>query len=217
MKALKKYLKKQFPSLYRWAYDTFRAPKRYNYIFSSIKKVKAKNILEVGVYNGVHAAKMIKVAKRFNPDVSYYGFDLFEDLTEDVFKKEISKRPPTKSQVENLLKATGADIHLFSGNTLISLPAALPDLPKMDFIFIDGGHSNETVKSDWNSVKSLMHENTIVLFDDYWHNRTDQGAKSVVDAIDTTTYWVEILPVIDSFDNVDFGRLDISFAKVTLR
>ena len=47
--------------------------------------------------------------------------------------------------------------------------------------------------------------------------RSDAGAKLIVDSIDRNKYHIDILPKIDSFDNADFGRLDISFAKVTLK
>jgi hypothetical protein len=44
---------------------------------------------------------------------------------------------------------------------------AKTQLPKMDLVFIDGGHSTETVATDWENVKDLLHEKSIVFFDDY--------------------------------------------------
>jgi len=55
----------------------------------------------------------------------------------------------------------------------------------------------------------------VVIFDDYWRNREDAGCKVVVDHIDENVYTVEILKEIDVFNNADFGRLEISFARVT--
>ncbi|MFT5036476.1 MAG: hypothetical protein ACI9VM_000036 [Candidatus Azotimanducaceae bacterium] len=217
MKKVRNLLRSMFPDLYSLLYRVLKGPRRYKNLFKSITHLRAQKILEVGVWNGKRAVEMIDRAKKYNSDISYYGFDLFEELTEEKHKEELSKWPPSKSEVESLLQKTGADISLFTGNTLQSLPAAISSLPKMDFIFIDGGHSNETVLSDWENVRTLMHKDTIVIFDDYWRNRVDGGSKLTVDAIDTEYYNLEILPEIDSFNNPDFGRLDISFAKVTLR
>ena len=54
-----------------------------------------------------------------------------------------------------------------------TLPEVSKNLPQMDFIYIDGGHSLETIKNDWDYTKNLMHKGTIVLFDDYWQNKID--------------------------------------------
>jgi hypothetical protein len=171
--------------------------------------------LEVGVWNGKRAVEMITVAKQFNSDIEYCGYDLFEDLGEGGYHAELSKRPPTEEEVRTLIDATGAKVSIFKGNTLTSLPESVPNLPKMDFIFIDGGHSVETIASDWKNIQTLMHEKTVVIFDDYWRNREDAGCKAVVDQINRSVYNVEVLSEIDVFNNADFGRLEISFAKVT--
>ncbi len=194
-------------------------PKRYKQLFSEIRKIKAKNIMEVGTWNGNRAVQMIICAQEFvtnKPEIHYFGFDLFESMDKEIHKQEISKWPPTQLEVEEKLEKTGATIHLYQGYTQETLPAQLAVLPKMDFIFIDGGHSFETVENDWNYSKQLMHEQTVVIFDDYWPNRADfGGSKRLVDSLNRNEYSVEIMPVTDRFNNVDFGKLVIQFAKVT--
>ena len=216
---IKKILRPVYVPIASWYYDTFRAPKRYRYLFETIRDIRPTSILEVGVWNGKRAMEMLTLARELSPNVSikYYGFDLFEALADAMYRDEISKKPPTQAEVRALIETTGADAQLFAGNTLETLPKAIRELPKVDFMFIDGGHSYDTILSDWEACAELMHERTVVIFDDYWRNRDDHGAKRVVDAIDTTQYRVEVLPIIDSFTNDDFGTLDISFAKVTKR
>lgn len=195
----------------------FKSPKRYRYLFQNISKVHPRNILEIGTWNGNRAVAMIEVAKKFNPphEIQYYGFDLFSEMNEIMMKNEISKFPPSKSDVQKKIKATGATVRLVQGNTLQSLPQNINSLPLMDFIFIDGGHSLETIASDWMYVQKLMHKNTIVIFDDYWNDIT-AGAKQTIDTVDTSRYSVEILPIVDRFRSPQ-GVLAIQFAKVTLR
>ncbi len=214
---IKKIFRPLYVPLANWYYDTFKAPRRYHHLFDTIREIKAERILEVGVWNGKRAVEMIQEACSVGSHVEYFGFDLFEDLGVQGYQSELSKMPPTEEHVRALLEQTSAKITLYRGNTLETLPKAVGSLPSMDFIFIDGGHSVETIASDWKYIQSCMNEKTVVIFDDYWRNREDAGCKAVVDAVDTNLYRVEILPEIDVFNNSDFGRLEISFAKVTKR
>ncbi|OHB03552.1 MAG: hypothetical protein A2920_02725 [Candidatus Zambryskibacteria bacterium RIFCSPLOWO2_01_FULL_43_17] len=189
-------------------------PRRYGQIFEEIEKIKPKNILEIGTWNGKRAKQMIECAAQFHPvdALSYFGFDLFEKMDESIYKQEISKVPPKRDDVYGYLKGIGANIRLYSGYTQDTL-TVLKELQAMDFVYIDGGHATETVLNDWNKVKEYMSARTVVIFDDYWHNRSD-GPKVVIDAIDKGVFDVEFLPEVDVFFNKDFGRLVISLVKV---
>ena len=216
MSNIKKILRPLYLPFTNKYHRLFVAAKRYHHLFDEIENNKATSILEVGTWNGERAVEMIEKAQ-LNTDkkVAYIGFDLFEGLSDDLYKEELSKKPPTFDEVKNKLESTNASIKLVKGNTLSTLPEFAKDAEKVDFIFIDGGHSVETIQSDWSSVSRLMNENTVVIFDDYWRNRKNESAGPVVDSIDKEKYNVEILPEIDRFDNQDFGHLEISFAKVT--
>lgn len=195
-------------------YDMLTTPKRYSQIFKVMDDIKPQNIMEIGTWNGKRAYQMIKYAKKYYPvnKITYYGFDIFENMTKDMHEKEISKIPPNLKDVELFLQKTKVSIKLFKGNTIEILPKAANHLPKMDFIFIDGGHSIKTIINDWNYAKELMHVKTVVIFDDYW-NRNDAGAKSIVDKIDRKKYEVEIIPIQDEFKK-KWGILKINLVKV---
>ena len=162
---------------------------------------------------------MILEAQKHHPpqEVSYYGFDLFENLSSEIMDKELSKQPPPMEAVRDELIKTGAQVRLYKGDTRKILPEVVSSLPKMDFIFIDGGHSLETVQNDWNWASRLMDGKTAVVFDDYWPQRTDAGAKPIVDAIDRSIYIVKILPGFDVFVKAHFKPLIIKFALVKKR
>lgn len=70
--------------------------------------------------------------------------------------------------------------YLFKGNPKQTLPKLARKLPKMDLIYIDGGHDYQTVQSDWGNAKKIMHEKTVVIFDDY---SLYEGVRRVVDEI----------------------------------
>ena len=187
--------------------------RRYDYLFDIIRHQRCRRIMEIGTLDGEHALQMIREAKRSRlKEVVYYGFDLFEEMDDVTFEAEISKRPPRLADVQRKLEATGCQVRLFQGNTKKTLPESVAELPKMDLIFIDGGHSVETIQNDWKYAQRLMSKDTIVIFDDYW-NRDDAGAKPVVEKIDRKKYRVEVLPIQDRFKKHD-GILLINFVKV---
>ena len=55
------------------------------------------------------------------------------------------------------------------------------DLRSIDFVFLDGGHSYETVKEDLNILTSNLKKNSVIICDDY--NINHYGVKKAVDEI----------------------------------
>jgi predicted O-methyltransferase YrrM len=192
-------------------------PRRYRHLVETIERHRCRRILEIGTWNGEHALAMIRAAARHHPpaEVEYYGFDLFEQIDDEKIVQEISKRPPPMEEVSGRLRATGAQVHLVQGDTRETLPAAVPRLPPMDFVFIDGGHSYETVASDWAAVERLVHPGSVVIFDDYW-GRSDAGTDRVVAEIDRARYDVQVLDPEDQFVK-EWGLLRVRFVRVTPR
>lgn len=210
---------KKILSLIARVRSRLRRPWRYWQIYWLIIKLKPRKIMEIGVWTGDRALTMINLAKRYSEaqSIEFYGFDLFGQMTPERFSEEKSKWPSTQKVAYEKLQATGVKIHLFQGDTTVVLPEHIERLPKMDLIFIDGGHSLETIASDWRWSSLLMHDTTVVVFDDYWLGRTDAGSKVTVDGIDSEEYQVTILPLTDSFEKTNFGPLKIKLAKVCRR
>jgi len=194
----------------------FMRPKRYGHLYRTIREMRPRNVMEIGTWNGERAVKMLNLAGELRTpgDIHYYGFDLFEEMTPEIFEIEISKIPPTMAEVQAKLEQTGAEISLHQGDTTVTIPGLLDKLPQMDFVFLDGGHSVNTIASDWACVEKLMHDETVVIFDDYWEDNNTEGAKAIVDGIDRKLFNVEVLEPQDRFKK-DWGTLKINFAKVT--
>jgi hypothetical protein len=197
-------------------------PRRYVNLFQTIYQRRCRNLVEIGTWNGVHAEQMIRVAavRGGARSVSYTGFDLFEDLTEEQFRQEFSKRPPSYQEVLSRLQQTGAQVVLRRGNTRLTLPLAWQELQRADLVFVDGGHSIETISADWDAVSRAMGPHTTVLFDDYYPDRVPQleglGCQTIIDALDRSRYEVEVLDPIDAFEQ-PWGLLRVRMARVTLR
>jgi len=193
--------------------------RRYEYLFDIIAENKCRRIMEVGTWNGERALEMIETAKKHSKaeDIEYYGFDLFDMMTEEIFNEEVSKKPPSLEYIKSMLERTGVGINLFRGFTKDTMLAEVPKFPKMDFIFIDGGHHIDTIKNDWHYSEQVMDNNTVVIFDDYWSGewgkRKDAGCQSLISEIDKSLFEVEVLPIQDSFKK-EWGIPKINFAKV---
>lgn len=158
----------------------------HSFLNEYIQRNECKRMMEIGVADGENARNMIRVAIRnFSPEeVEYYGFDLFGGNND--FKLSL---------VRQKLKEMKCKFKLFKGDSVETLPEVVETLPKMSLIFIDGGHSHATVKSDWENSKCLMHNETAVFF----HNYDFSGPKMVVDNIPRENYQVKIIhPKSDS-------------------
>lgn len=154
------------------------------YIAFLVKQNKCKKLMEIGVFRGDGALRMISAAlENARPEeIEYHGFDVFGRPP----ARDKIRGDPIKS-VRSKLEQTGARINLYEGDTLKTLPLAVGELPPMDLICIDGGHSFETVDNDWKYSQKLMNDSTLVVFDDY----DVPGPKAVVDGIDRKKFEVK--------------------------
>jgi len=174
-------------------------PIRYVSLFETIRQHKCKILMEIGVWRGEHAKEMILTALETPGRATYYGFDLFDLSTPAIRKQEGTIQPMSEIRIKQKLTGVGVDVFLFKGFTRDTLPQFLELGVKPDFIFIDGGHKFEVVESDWNYVQRLMHDKTVVMFDDYFSckDEIDWGCHRVVDSI--KGYKVEPLEPHDTF------------------
>jgi hypothetical protein len=200
------------------------AANRYANLLRLIVKRRCRTFLEMGTNTGANAERMIRAARLVHgtDPVSYFGFDLFEDCTDETIESELSLKPWPEERVRERLERTGAKISLFRGDSRVTLPGALPVIAKHppDLIFIDGGHSVETIRSDWNHLLPLVGPGTTVLFDDYYLRPDPDlrqfGSNDVVDAIDPMGFDVCKLVPSDQYAK-NFGMLEIIFCEVRLK
>ena len=171
-----------------------------NILMSEIEKYKPLNVLEVGVFQGVTSRNICEKLKIIHGDnFSFTGIDLFEDTSKDLDKKEMTSKHNKLSNplkhllfniilkkdlnsldaVNSLLKKFGASIKLLKGLSEIQLTKF--DLEKIDFVFLDGGHSYETVRKDLDLIISKLKKGKIIICDDY--DQVHYGVKKAVDEL----------------------------------
>ena len=138
---------------------------RYDRLLESIRERQPKAILEIGTWNGERARQFLNLV----PDARYYGFDLFEEGTVETDREEMNVKPHHYLE-RVMMKLEGWDVQLFKGNTRETL-ANFNE--KVDFVWLDGGHSVETVRSDWENVKRCLTDDAVVFFDDFYEGGID--------------------------------------------
>tara|TARA_B100000123_G_scaffold263324_1_gene232274 strand:+ start:130 stop:771 length:642 start_codon:yes stop_codon:yes gene_type:complete len=172
---------------YFWRKSGLKKPYGDN-ILELINKYNPKNVLEIGVFCGVTARNICELLnKNHKASFSYIGVDLFgndkvssDDEIEPLFLKNQKFSNPFKTlfynyikkenlnslgSVHNLLKKFEGKIKLIQGDTREILEK-LP-LENIEFVFLDGGHSYETVVNDLKILERKLKTNAIILCDDY--------------------------------------------------
>ncbi len=98
---------------------------------------------------GVNAGGNIRLLKSVFGDIHYSGIDLFED-----FQTSGDNTHETGTYTkEAVQQSVGADVTLYKGDSSVVVPT-LQD--KFDFIFIDGNHTYNATKIDFeNSLEKL--------------------------------------------------------------
>ena len=133
-------------------------PNRTKLLADIIRFHKPKSFVETGTWNGGRAIEMALAAFENAEEITYKGYDLFEDATEETDDEEFNlKAHVTKVAVEKRLtefkekikkeKNKTFNFKLIKGNTRDVLEREVPD-----FALIGGGNSIITVQNDYNKL-----------------------------------------------------------------
>ena len=129
-------------------------------------------VVETGTWNGGRAIEMALAAFDAVDTVHYRGFDLFEEATDETVKLELNIKPHNYTEAGGKrladfavkMKEAGKTFtyRLYAGNTNETMANARFD--DVDFAYIDGGHSYDTVKNDYGYLEEVP----VVVFDDFY-------------------------------------------------
>ena len=163
---------------------------------------KPKHFLEIGVFCGVTARNVCELLEKIHGEkFQYTGVDLFGSDSSNKFNekepnylKEQKFSNPLKNiyynffkkenlnsekSVSNFLAKFSKNVKLLKGNSNKILQNIRLDA--VDFAFIDGGHSFETVWNDINNVFKNIKKGGIIICDDYKDATYITGVQEGVD------------------------------------
>lgn len=119
---------------------------------------------EIGTHHGRSACQFLKYLAPKAAYVHYTGYDIFEDADLTLTRMEKNgKGPGSYDRAIHSLRKTQSrhpniTFDLVRGNTRETLKPSI-----YDFVYIDGGHSYETVSHDFAQVRG----SEVIFFDDY--------------------------------------------------
>ena len=183
-----------------------------NILLEQIEIHKPQNFLEVGVFQGVTSRNVCeKLYEIHKENFLFYGIDVFEDTDANFDKHEKTTKHnrlsnPLKHLIFNIilkknlfsiesiygfLKKFKKNVKLYKGFSDTELLKI--DMSKVDMVFLDGGHSYETVKNDLSLILKSIKKDKIIICDDY-----DQLAYGVKKAVDELTNHVSEIKELNS-------------------
>lgn len=152
---------------------------RYRHLLQYLNQTHCQRILEIGVWRGGTARLMIRRSK--NRQVEYHGMDVFEESTADLVDKETSLIAEPMRQVLHKLSKVSQNVFLHKGYSKDVFLELYELGLKFDCIWIDGGHSYETVKSDFENYSQLLQKGGVIFIDDYTKDSYLPDVKRYID------------------------------------
>ena len=183
---------------------------------NEVLNANPKKFLEIGIFQGVTARNVCELLHKIHKDkFKYIGIDIFEndEKSKDEVIPNINFKNPLKhfyfryikrenpyslNSVKELLKKFEKNIEIIKGDSKKILPKI--DLSNVDYVFLDGGHSYETVKNDLNNCKIVIENKGIVLCDDY-NLSYAPGVKKAIDEFSSNEQY-EIKILFDRFARI---------------
>ena len=172
-------------------------------IYYLIKKYKISSMLEIGFGRGYSTFCATKAFKDFGIDGKITTID--PNFDQNFLKNLTSVFPKSWFDCITFVQGTSRD----------SLPS-LQD-QKFDLVYIDGDHSYEETKFDWENTKNLY--NKCLLFDDYHlPSKNDPGiqCQKLIDEINDESKELIIMDRRIFFDDRRLADDEIDYGQVLL-
>lgn len=178
---------------------------RYDQLIKLIDRNKPKTIIEVGTHHGKRAERMARAALKHNPNVHYIGYDLFdvEAVSGEKNGKGLADEQGARTRLDDVKEANpGFTWELHKGDTRKTLHGKNV---VADFAFIDGGHSVETIKGDFEALQSCK----LIALDDYYVGKIDTNKFGCNEVLKKSGRTFSVLPWGDPVKGGGWTRIAV--------
>lgn len=140
---------------YRLAF--FAKPREDRTLYRTVKRLKARKIVEVGMGTLARAVSLVRVAQRYSPGVtvSYAGVDPFDE-------RHASRPRLRLIDAHRALMAEGASTRLMPSGAA-GLAALANALPQTDLVVISPEVSDAELAPNWFYLPRMLHAKSLVL------------------------------------------------------
>ena len=192
-----------------WRKTSLKQKNIGNLFLNEVLLSKPKKFLEIGIFQGVTARNICELLYKIHDNnFKYIGVDKFDldektnneiipsnnfknPLKQFYYQYIIKENPYSLKSVKNLLKKFDKNINIFKGDSKVVLPKI--DLSEINYVFLDGGHSYDTVISDLNNCKNVLENNGVILCDDYDLSYAPGVKKAIDEFVAKEQYDIKIL------------------------
>lgn len=162
-------LKKTDIAKFNKVLTTTSLPEQLQSIVSTVHKLSSEtndkiNYIEIGMKYGGSFRYVLDNTKNLVIE-KYYGFDLFEDFVvnqDNTHKGDVANMNDIKNKLESI---GHSNFTLIKGDSLLTINEYLPKLDKI-VAFIDGNHTYNAVKSDFNNIAKKSSSGSYFILDD---------------------------------------------------
>ena len=155
------------------------------YLFGLIRQMRARRVIEIGRYKG---GSTLLIAAAMNEEAEFWSIDIGEKETR-LHCGESSR--PFDEMLADMCKRFGLKVNIIVGDSrTVEL-----DSGEVDLVFIDGDHTYEGVKNDFERFGKRVRMGGAVLFDDafdegIFKTHSDTVGKLVNEIIAGGEFWL---------------------------
>jgi predicted O-methyltransferase YrrM len=162
------------------AKNALKSPRLAQLIYRLAKDTNPATVLELGTCLGITTAYLSKAVPEAEiitiegcPETARKAYSNFQDL-----------------ELEN--------IELQVGNFDELLPRVIEQLPRLDFVYIDGNHRKDATLNYFRWCLPELHENSLLIFDDiYWSKGMKEAWQEIKDHPEVTVtidlFWIGLV------------------------
>ena len=192
-----------------WRKTSLKQKNIGNLFLNEVILSKPKKFLEIGIFQGVTARNICELLYKIHDNnFKYIGVDKFDldektnnelipsnnfknPLKQFYYQYIIKENPYSLKSVKNLLKKFDKNIDIFKGDSKVVLPKI--DLSDINYVFLDGGHSYDTVINDLINCNVVVENNGVILCDDYDLSYAPGVKKAIDEFVAKEQYDIKIL------------------------